>query len=73
MFVMFLVSNVVLGALLVLILRTFTGRFLSIYVLGNMLLVILSAVQAFVFLTIAGDAAKSNRLPRGRGSITGFY
>ena len=49
MFVMFFVANVVLGALLVLILRTFTGRFLSIYILGNMLLVILSAVQAFVF------------------------
>jgi len=49
MFVMFLVANVVVGMLLVLILRTFTGRFVSIYVLGDLLLVIFSAVQAFVF------------------------
>ena len=49
MFVMFFAANLGLGFLIVLLVRTFTQRFLSIYFLGNILLLILSAVQAFVF------------------------
>ena len=49
MFVLFFAANLVLGFLIVLLVRTFSQRFLSIYFLGNILLLILSAVQAFVF------------------------
>ena len=49
MFVLFFVANLGLGLLIVILLRTFSERFFSLYVLGNIFLLILSAVQAFVF------------------------
>lgn len=49
LFVLFFAANLGLGFLIVLLVRTFSLRFLSIYFLGNILLVILSGVQAFVF------------------------
>ena len=49
MFVLFFAANLGLGFLIVLLVRAFSQRFLSIYFLGNVLLLILSAVQAFVF------------------------
>lgn len=49
LFVLFFAANLGLGFLIVLLVRTFSQRFLSIYFLGNILLLILSAVQAFVF------------------------
>jgi hypothetical protein len=49
MYVLFFAANLGLGFLIVLLVRAFSQRFLSIYFLGNVLLLILSAVQAFVF------------------------
>jgi hypothetical protein len=48
-FSLFLVTNLVLGASIVLVVRTITPRFVSLYMLQNVLLLILSAAQAFVF------------------------
>jgi hypothetical protein len=41
--------NVTLGGLLILFVRGFTARFVSLYELQNLLLIIFSAAQAFVF------------------------
>jgi hypothetical protein len=40
---------VTLGGLLILFVRGFTARFVSLYELQNLLLIIFSAAQAFVF------------------------
>jgi hypothetical protein len=48
-FSLFFAANLVLGVVVVLLLRTFLPRFVSLYLLENLLLLILSAAQAFVF------------------------
>jgi hypothetical protein len=48
-FSIFLIGNLIVGVLVVLIVRTFTTQFVTLYALGNVLLLILSAAQAFVF------------------------
>jgi hypothetical protein len=45
----FLVFNIVFGAAIILLIRTFTTRFLSLYQLGDLMVPILSIVQGFVF------------------------
>jgi hypothetical protein len=49
LFTLFTTTNLALGVLLILLIRGFTPRFVSLYELENFLLLILSAVQAFVF------------------------
>ena|ERR1700733_9819651 len=48
-FTLFLTANVALGVLIILLIRGFTQRFVALYELENLLLFVLSAVQAFVF------------------------
>ena len=48
-FSIFLAINLLFGASIVLFIRTFTPRFVSLYTLQNVLLLVLSAAQAFVF------------------------
>jgi hypothetical protein len=48
-FALFLTANVALGVLIILVIRGFTTRFVAFYQLENVLLLALSAVQAFVF------------------------
>jgi hypothetical protein len=48
-FSIFFAANLVVGASVVFLLRTFTPRFVSLYTLQNALLLILTAAQAFVF------------------------
>jgi hypothetical protein len=48
-FSIFLIANLAAGVFVILIVRTFTARFLTLYALENVLLLILSAAQAFVF------------------------
>ena len=48
-FSLFFVANVVFGFFIILLIRTFTPVFVALYALENVLLLILSAVQAFVF------------------------
>ena len=48
-FVLFLAFNLVVGAAIILLIRTFTQRFIALYYLDNLILVILSAAQGFVF------------------------
>jgi hypothetical protein len=46
---LFLTANVALGVLIIFVIRAFTARFVALYDLENLLLIALSAVQAFVF------------------------
>ena len=48
-FFLFFAANLVLGIVVVFLIRTFTTRFVSLYALGNLFLLVLSAAQAFVF------------------------
>ena len=48
-FTLFLTANLALGVLIILLIRGFTTRFFALYELENLLLLVLSAVQAFVF------------------------
>jgi len=48
-FSIFCAANLACGVLIISLIRTFTPRFVSVYALQNALLLILSAVQAFVF------------------------
>ena len=50
LFTLFMGANLVLGMLLILAVRGFTPRFVSLYGLEDILLLILSATQAFVVL-----------------------
>jgi hypothetical protein len=49
LFALFAGANLVIGAVCILLIREFTPRFVSLYELESVLLLILSAVQAFVF------------------------
>jgi hypothetical protein len=49
LFTLFMAANLVLGALFIFLVRAFTPRFVSLYELEDVLLLILSAAQAFVF------------------------
>jgi len=49
MFVIFFGANAVLGAALILLVRGITPNFIPVYTLDNIHLLVLSAVQAFVF------------------------
>jgi hypothetical protein len=48
-FSLFFAANVVFGFFIILLIRTFTPLFVALYALENVLLLILSAAQAFVF------------------------
>jgi hypothetical protein len=48
-FSLFFAANLLLGVLVVFLIRTFTTRFIPLYALENLLLIVLSAAQAFVF------------------------
>jgi hypothetical protein len=48
-FSIFLATNLVVGASVIFLIRTFTPRFVALYTLQNVLLLILTAAQAFVF------------------------
>ena len=49
MFSIFLAANLMLGAAVILLIRALTPRFVALYTLENLLMLILSAAQAFVF------------------------
>jgi len=49
MFAIFLAANLMLGAAVILLIRALTPRFVALYTLENLLMLILSAAQAFVF------------------------
>jgi hypothetical protein len=51
-FSLFFVANLALGTLIVFFIRTFTPTFIALYALQNVLLLILSAAQAFVFHSV---------------------
>src|SRR5262245_13822289 len=48
-FTVLLIANLAVGVLLVLLIRTFTAQFVTLYTLENILLLVFSAAQAFVF------------------------
>ena len=48
-FVVFLAANVSLGVVVVLLVRTLTSTFVSLYAISDMTLFLASAFQAFVF------------------------
>ena len=48
-FSLFFAANIGFGVFVIFFIRTFTSRFVALYTLENMLLLILSAAQAFVF------------------------
>jgi hypothetical protein len=48
-FALFFAANLALGVVIISLIRGFTPRFVTLYVLENLLLLILSAAQAFVF------------------------
>jgi hypothetical protein len=48
-FTVFFAANLALGAVVILLIRALTARFIALYALGDFLLVIVSAGQAFVF------------------------
>src|SRR6185369_1169188 len=50
LFSLFFAANMALGVLLILVIRSVTPFFVSLYLLDNGLSLILSAVQAFLFL-----------------------
>ena len=45
----FLAANVALGAAVILLIRGFTPHFVTLYTLESVLLLVLSAAQAFIF------------------------
>ena len=47
--VVFFVINVVVGLAVILAVRAFTSQFLSVYLLNDLMLVVLSALQGIVF------------------------
>ena len=49
LFAIFLAANLLLGAAVILLIRALTPRFIALYELENLLMLILSAAQAFVF------------------------
>jgi hypothetical protein len=49
LFTLFMAANLTLGFLIVIVFRELTLRFVSLYQLESVLLLILSAAQAFVF------------------------
>lgn len=49
LFTLFLVANLGIGVVLILLVRGFTPRFISLYELQNLMVLVLSGVQAFVF------------------------
>jgi hypothetical protein len=49
LFTLFLAANLALGLLCIFAIRGFTPRFISVYALENLFLLILSGAQAFVF------------------------
>jgi hypothetical protein len=49
MFAFFFLANLAVGVLFVFLIRTFTPRFVALYALQNVFLLILSGAQAFVF------------------------
>jgi hypothetical protein len=48
-FAVFFAANVIFGAVVIFLIRVLTTHFVSIYALRNLLFLIFSAVQAFVF------------------------
>jgi len=48
-FSLFFTANIAFGVFIIFLIRTFTPRFVALYSLENVLLLILSAAQAFVF------------------------
>jgi hypothetical protein len=48
-FAFFLVANLALGVLVIFLIRGFTPQFVALYALENLLLLVLSAAQGFVF------------------------
>src|SRR5262245_28673222 len=48
-FVIFLASNLVLGLASILMIRSITPRFVSVYLLEDVMLIVFSAVQALIF------------------------
>jgi hypothetical protein len=49
MFLVFLTVNLGLGALIIILVRSITPRFFSLYVLGDITIVFLSILQGFLF------------------------
>lgn len=49
MFAIFLAANLTLGGAVILLIRALTPRFVALYALDNLLILVLSAAQAFVF------------------------
>jgi hypothetical protein len=49
MFAIFLAANLILGAAVILLIRALTPRFVALYALENVPILILSGAQAFVF------------------------
>jgi hypothetical protein len=49
LFTLFLGANLIVGLLFIFAIRTFTPRFVSLYQLESLFLLILSGAQAFVF------------------------
>jgi hypothetical protein len=49
LFAVFFATNLAIGGVFILLVRGFTPRFVSLYELQNLLLLIFSAAQAFVF------------------------
>jgi hypothetical protein len=48
-FTLFLAANLAVGVMVIFLVRGFTPRFVALYAVENLLLLILSAAQAFVF------------------------
>ena len=57
----FLVFNIVFGAAIILLIRTLTTRFLSLYQLGDIVVPVLSIVQGFVFQLWWRDTVPTKR------------
>jgi hypothetical protein len=49
LFAVFVTANLALGLMIILLIRVATSQFVSVYQLESLLLLILSAAQAFVF------------------------
>jgi hypothetical protein len=49
MFAIFLTANLMLGTAVILLIRALTPHFVALYALENLLMLVLSAAQAFVF------------------------
>jgi hypothetical protein len=49
MFAIFLAANLALGGAVIMLIRALTPRFVALYALDNLLMLVLSAAQAFVF------------------------